>query len=334
MRLQHRAPTWGVIYCWLRGCLLISVINLQMQSDTGRDASLPSGRIQPVQQTRNAQQAQSVRHPVNQAPAVRTGHPASVSATVLTAQQAHQIQQTQQVQGAQQAQHAMQQEKAAAQELLAFSRQGPKEAASKAGLYMQTGQTTCQETVGLSPRFRAGSCQPGATPDIPTGLDPRLMTGQFGRSGSGQLKHANSGQAGQDNLMRAASDQLMQNIRAMSGQLSGQAEAAMPAQRNLGQAGSCNVAFMDPQASRLQMQENVEAQLRQGARSHPPHQAVHPAGPNVNIAVQQQQQQNGGTQSPICCVNVWLNVHILVSSFCLALLLGSVRGCGGLVAHK
>ena len=308
-------------------------MNLQVQSDTGRDASLPSGRIQPVQQTRNAQQAQSVRHPVNQAPAVQKGPPASVPAT-LTAQQAHQIQQTQQVQGAQQAQHAMQQEQAAAQELLAFSRQGSKEAASKAGLYMQTGQTTGQGTVGLSPKFRAGSDQPEATPDIPTGLSPTLMNGQFGRSGSGQLKRVNSGQAGQDHLMRAASEQLMQNIRAMSGQPSGQAEAAMPALRNLCRAGSCNGAFMDPQASRLHMQENVDVQLQQRARSHPPQQGVHPAVPNVNIAVQQQQQQqNGEAPSLISCFHVWLNVHVLAASSCLALLLGSVRGCA-LVAHK
>ena len=271
---------------------------LQVQSDTGRDASLPSGMLP---STQHAQHAQSVRHPVNQAIAhghnMVSGHVGYPQAGQHAAAQ----------QAAQHAQQARQQEQVAAQELMALSGQGSRDPASRLGQGQpgQGGQDVCQEAVGLSPRFRAGSGQLDGALQTPTGLSPTFMTaqiGQFGRAGSGQFGGAGLGQYGRagpgpfmgpptDPLMRATSEQLMQGFRAMSGQLSGQLGEPLG---DLGRAGSAAAAFMGAQASGFQRQDSMAAQLQQRSRSYPPPQAMHPQGMGPNMAAQPQQQQQSG----------------------------------------
>ena len=280
---------------------------LQVQSDTGRDASLPSGMLPSAQYAQHAQQAQSVRHPVNQAMA--PGHNMALSHVGFpqAGQHAAAQQEAQHAAQAQHAQQARQQEQHAAQELVALSGQGSRDPVSRLGQghFGQGGQDACQEAMGLNPSFRAGSGQLYGAPQTPTGLSPTFMAaqaGQFGRAGSGQLGRVASGQLGRassgpfidpatDPLMRATSGQLMQGLRAMSGQLSGQLGEPMG---NLSRAGSAAAAFMDAQASGFQMQDGMAAQLQQRSRSYPPPPAMHPQGMGTNVAAQQQQPQQSG----------------------------------------
>ena len=263
----------------------------QVQSDTGHDSSLPSGRINSAQQARNAQQAQSVCHLVKQGPPAHQGYfQKGSSIAAPSAQQALQ---------AQQAQHALQQDRAAAQELLMLSRQAPCESLPRAQHAGQAGQTTYPQR--LSPALRAGSGQLGAAPHTATfsylpGQAVPVNPGQIGPAGPEDLSRAGSGQsmrAGSDQLMRAASDQLVQNAREMSGQISGQLpKPTMPPQGNLGRAGCCAASLLNPQVSDLQnLQENLAVQLQQRSRSYPPPQGMQPAGPGNSMATQQQQQQ-------------------------------------------
>lgn len=275
---------------------------LQVQSDTGRDASLPSGMLPSAQYAQHAQQAQSVRHPVNQA----MGHGHNMASGRVGFPQAGQHaaaqQEAQHAAQAQHAQQARQQEQHAAQELVALSGQGSRDPVSRLGQgsrdpvsrleqghFGQGGQDACEEAMGLNPSFRAGSGQLDGAPQTPTGLSPTFMAAQVG-----QFERASSGPfigPATDPLMRATSGQLMQGLRAMSGQLSGQLGESMG---NLGRAGSAAAAFMDAQASGFQMQDGMAAQLQQRSRSYPPPPAMHPQGMGTNIAAQQQQPQQSG----------------------------------------
>lgn len=254
--------------------------DVQVGSDTGRDASLPSGRMNSAQQARNAQQAQSVCHSVSQGAGAYHGYPQkSACAAVLPAQQAQQ---------------ALQQDEAAAQELLMLSRQAPCDSRARAQHHAHTGQTLHPQ--GMNPPSRAGSEQlkgapltPNLSPAYLAGQTVPVKPGQFGPAGSDDLLRAGSRQ-----LMRAAPDQLLQNVRARPGQASGQLPEPMgAAHHNMGRAGSCAASLLDPQASDLQnLQGNMAAQLQQRSRSYPPPQGLQAAGPGMSMA-QQQQQQNG-----------------------------------------
>ena len=238
-------------------------------------------------------------HPINQGAAPHQDYlqnSGSVAVpSVRQVQQAQQVLQAQQAQCAQQAQDALQEDRAAAQELLMLSRQAPCEPVARAQAFGQAGQPVCPQ--GLSPTLRAGFGQLEAAPHNPT-LSPTFMGQavpvnplQFGRAGSDELIRAGSGQ-----FMRAASDQLALNMRAMSGQLSGQLpDPIAPPQCNMGRAGSCAATFLDPQASELQaLQDNMAAQLQQRSQSYPPPQGMQAAGPGIGMATQQQQQQQNG----------------------------------------
>ena len=269
---------------------------VQVHSDTGRDASQPSLRINSAQQTR--QQAQSVQHPIGYSlPAIKPGYPQGGAAVPA-------------VPHAQQAQHQQQEQRAAAQELLALSRQQGCQLGASAG---QAGQAepVVRDPTGLTLHVRAGSGHFGAAPQTPTALSPRFAAGQIGHPAPDQILRAGSGP-----LMRAASDQLrrmgsgpftptgpvhagpgqlLQGYRALSGQV---AEAALPGPCQLSRASSGAAAeAMGGGQPSLQLQDIQAAQLQEGSRTFP-YAGLAPRALASNVAMQQaQQQQQQGQQA-------------------------------------